>query len=130
MKSVVKNNVNFLDNNENSNNNPGNPMKSSQTTTESNVETKAKNSNDLKNLFTKRKRNIDKVCAYKKSHPTEPFINDPTHLLVLQDRNVAWCPVFKAGSSTWLTIILDLSSVSEVRDVFLFFKFLKNSAIQ
>ena len=118
MKSVVKNNVNFLDDNEDSNNNPGNPMKSSQTTTESNVETKAKNSNDLKNLFTKRKRNIDKVCAYKKSHPTEPFINDPTHLLVLQDRNVAWCPVFKAGSSTWLTIILDLSSVSEVRDVF------------
>ena len=116
MKSVVKNNVNFLDNNQNSNNNPGNPMKSSKTTTESNVETK--NSNDLKNLFTKRKQNIDKVCAYKKSHPTEPFINDPTHLLVLQDRNVAWCPVFKAGSSTWLTIILDLSSVSEVRDVF------------
>ena len=118
MKSVVKNNVNFLDNNQNSNNNPGNPMKSSKTTTESNVETK--NSNDLKNLFTKRKQNIDKVCAYKKSHPTEPFINDPTHLLVLQDRNVAWCPVFKAGSSTWLTIILDLSSVSEVRDVFVF----------
>jgi len=109
VKSVVKNNVNFLDNNQNSNNDPGNPMKSSKT------ETKTKNSNDLKNLFTKRKQNIDKVCAYKKSHPTEPFINDPTHLLVLQDRNVAWCPVFKAGSSTWLTIILDLSSVSESR---------------
>ena len=124
MKSVVKNNVNFLDNNQNSNDNPGNPMKSSKTTTQSNVETKTKNSNDLKNLFTKRKQNIDKVCAYKKAHPTEPFINDPTHLLVLQDRNVAWCPVFKAGSSTWLTIILDLSSVSEVRDVFFcFFNF-------
>ena len=123
MKSVVKNNVNFLDNNQNSNNDPGNPMKSSKTTTESNVETK--NSNDLKNLFTKRKQNIDKVCAYKKSHPTEPFINDPTHLLVLQDRNVAWCPVFKAGSSTWLTIILDLSSVSEVRYVFVFLIFVK-----
>ena len=119
MKSVVKNNVNFLDNNQNSNIDPGNPMKSSKT------ETKTKNSNDLKNLFTKRKQNIDKVCAYKKSHPTEPFINDPTHLLVLQDRNVAWCPVFKAGSSTWLTIILDLSSVSEVRDVFVFLIFEK-----
>ena len=84
------------------------------TTAASIVIEKTKNPNDLKNLFAKRKQNIDKVCAYKKAHPTEPFINDPTHLLVLQDRNVAWCPVFKAGSSTWLTIILDLSSVSEV----------------
>ena len=70
--------------------------------------------NKNKNLFSKRKQHIDEICEEKKKYPNEPFINDPTHLFVLQDRNVAWCPVFKAGSSTWLTILLDLSSLSEV----------------
>ena len=65
-------------------------------------------------LFTKRKEHLDHQCEIKKSNPVEPFINDPSHLLVLPDRNVVWCPVFKAGSSTWLSIILDLSSGSKV----------------
>ena len=69
---------------------------------------------DVRQLFTKRKAHLDHQCEIKKSNPVEPFINDPSHLLVLPDRNVVWCPVFKAGSSTWLSIILDLSSVSKV----------------
>ena len=69
---------------------------------------------DVRLLFTKRKDHLDHQCEIKKSNPVEPFINDPSHLLVLPDRNVVWCPVFKAGSSTWLSIILDLSSVSKV----------------
>ena len=69
---------------------------------------------DVRLLFTKRKEHLDHQCEIKKSNPVEPFINDPSHLLVLPDRNVVWCPVFKAGSSTWLSIILDLSSVSKV----------------
>ena len=72
---------------------------------------------EVKKLFTKRKKHLDHKCEIKKSNPVEPFINDPSHLLVLPDRNVVWCPVFKAGSSTWLSIILDLSSVSKVCSV-------------
>lgn len=74
---------------------------------------------DVRLLFTKRKDHLDHQCEIKKSNPVEPFINDPSHLLVLPDRNVVWCPVFKAGSSTWLSIILDLSSVSKARKLWI-----------
>ena len=76
------------------------------------IETK---SSDLSDLFVKRKQNIAQYCEFKKTLTKEVLTNDPSHLMVLKDRNLAWCPVFKAGSSTWLTILLDLSSVSEVK---------------
>ena len=75
-------------------------------------------SNDLRDLFVKRKQTITRHCDLKKTHPNEVLTNDPSHLMVLKDRNLAFCPVFKAGSSTWLTILLDLSSISEVRFIF------------
>ena len=68
-----------------------------------------KKSNDLSDLFVKRKQKIAKM------HTNVALTNDPSHLMVLKDRNLAFCPVFKAGSSTWLTILLDLSSISEVK---------------
>ena len=71
--------------------------------------------NDLSDLFVKRKQKIAHHCKWKKIHTKEALINDPSHLMVLKDRNLAFCPVFKAGSSTWLTILLDLSSISEVK---------------
>ena len=76
------------------------------------IETK---SSDPSDLFVKRKQNIAQYCEFKKTLTNEALTNDPSHLMVLKDRNLAWCPVFKAGSSTWLTILLDLSSISEVR---------------
>ena len=74
-----------------------------------------KKSNDLSDIFVKRKQKIAQHCNWKKTHTKEVLINDPSHLMVLKDRNLAFCPVFKAGSSTWLTILLDLSSISEVK---------------
>ena len=70
---------------------------------------------DFVSLFEKRKQNIDEFCEKEKKQPHEPLINDPSHLFVLQDRQITWCPVFKAGSSTWLAFTLELSSKSLVR---------------
>lgn len=64
--------------------------------------------------FKKRRHKVQEYCGEKKKHPTMPFANDPTKLFVLRDRHVVYCPVFKAGSSTWLSILVDLSSKTEV----------------
>ena len=64
--------------------------------------------------FDKRKQIMDNFCQFKKKNPSEPLTNDPTHLFVLQDRGVAWCPVFKAGSSTLFSTLVDLSSRTQV----------------
>ena len=64
--------------------------------------------------FEKRKKILDSYCDYKRKQPVPPFTNDPTHLFILQDRGVLWCPVFKAGSSTWLSTLVDLSSKTQV----------------
>jgi len=67
---------------------------------------------DFVSLFEKRKQNIEEFCEKEKKEPREPLVNDPSHLFVLQDRRISWCPVFKAGSSTWLAFTLELSSKS------------------
>ncbi len=74
----------------------------------------ASSQDDLDATFQSRKQNMEAVCAEKKRHPTQPFVIDPAKLFVLQDRGIVWCPVFKAGSSTWLSTILELSSKSKV----------------
>ncbi len=61
-----------------------------------------------------RKTAVDLHCAQLKKRPREPFSNDPAKLFVLQDRKLTWCPIFKAGSSTWLSLIFDLSTKPEV----------------
>ena len=66
------------------------------------------------NLFEKRQNRVSNYCQQKKEHPTSPFTNDPSKLFVLKERNVVWCPVFKAGSSTWLSTLVDLSSKTKV----------------
>jgi len=63
-------------------------------------------------MFQKRKQLINEVCQQTKKNPREPLVNDPSHLFILQDRGISWCPVFKAGSSTWLAFTLELSSKS------------------
>ena len=76
--------------------------------------------NPYVSLFQKRKQNLEETCEKIKKNPREPFVNDPSHLFVLQDRGISWCPVFKAGSSTWLAFTLELSSKSEVRNCYNF----------
>ena len=34
------------------------------------------------------------------------------HLLVLKERNLVWCPVYKSGSSAWMKILVHLSNKS------------------
>ena len=77
--------------------------------------------NPYVSLFKKRKENLEETCEKIKKNPREPFVNDPSQLFVLQDRGISWCPVFKAGSSTWLAFTLELSSKSEVRNCYNFF---------
>ena len=67
------------------------------------------------NLFEKRQNRLLNYCQEKKEHPNQPFSNDPSKLFVLKERNLVWCPVFKAGSSTWLSTLVDLSSKTKVR---------------
>ena len=69
---------------------------------------------ESENLFEKRQNRVLNYCQQLKEHPTSPFTNDPSKLFVLKERNVVWCPVFKAGSSTWLSTLVDLSSKSKV----------------
>ena len=73
---------------------------------------------DFVSLFEKRKQNIAEFCEKEKKEPSEPLVNDPSHLFVLQDRRISWCPVFKAGSSTWLAFTLELSNKSLVRFIY------------
>ena len=35
-------------------------------------------------------------------------------MFVLKERKLAWCPIFKGGTSKWLTLLFDLSSKSKV----------------
>ena len=34
------------------------------------------------------------------------------HLLVLEERNLVWCPVYKSGTSAWMTYLVHLSKQS------------------
>ena len=34
------------------------------------------------------------------------------HLLVLKERNLVWCPVYKSGTSAWMTYLVHLSKQS------------------
>ena len=71
-------------------------------------------SDAMSELFESRQKVMKNACVDIKKNRREIFVNDPSHLFVLQDRGIAWCPVFKAGSSTWLSTILELSSKSTV----------------
>ncbi len=42
--------------------------------------------------------------------PAKNFLN----VIVMQEKRLAWCPVFKASSSTWLKYLFETSSLSQV----------------
>jgi len=76
------------------------------------VVSKVEETKPFVSIFQKRKQILNEVCEQTKKNPREPLVNDPSHLFILQDRGISWCPVFKAGSSTWLAFTLELSSKS------------------
>ena len=79
---------------------------------------KSKTLDSTELMFENRRELIKNACIDMRKSHREPFVNDPSHLFILQDRAIAWCPVFKAGSSTWLSTILELSSKSQVRSLY------------
>lgn len=72
-----------------------------------------KPSSPLKTLFRDRREKVNTYCKRRLENNRDTLTYVPSKLIVLQDKNVSWCPVFKSGSSTWLTALFELSDTSE-----------------
>ena len=57
-------------------------------------------------ILKQRAQNLKNLCSKKNLHQKHTF---PNELFVLKERNLAYCAVPKAGTSTWMTYLLDLS---------------------
>ena len=55
----------------------------------------------------KRVKKVEEFCKVK-TNPGQTIRN----LLVLKERNLVWCPVYKSGSSAWMKILVHLSNKS------------------
>ena len=66
------------------------------------------NHQDL-SYFQARRNQKQEFCMSKRTRL--PF---PNEMFVLKERNLAWCPVPKSGSSKWMTILIDLSSMTKL----------------
>ena len=62
----------------------------------------------FKNIMKKRVQNIHEVCQRMKL--SEAYSSVPTRLFILKENNILYCPVFKAASSTWINIMLELAN--------------------
>ena len=58
-------------------------------------------------ILKQRAQNLKNLCSKKNLHQKHTF---PYELFVLKERNLAYCAVPKAGTSTWMTYLLDLSA--------------------
>ena len=58
-------------------------------------------------ILKQRAQNLKNLCSKKNLHQKHTF---PNELFVLKERNLAYCAVPKAGTSTWMTYLLDLSA--------------------
>ena len=58
-------------------------------------------------ILKDRAQNLKDLCAKKNINHNKAF---PTELFVLKERNLAYCAVPKAGTSTWMTYLVDLST--------------------
>ena len=58
-------------------------------------------------ILKDRAQNLNDLCAKKNLNHNKAF---PTELFVLKERNLAYCAVPKAGTSTWMTYLVDLST--------------------
>ena len=58
-------------------------------------------------ILKQRAQNLKNLCSKKNLHQKHIF---PNELFVLKERNLAYCAVPKAGTSTWMTYLLDLSA--------------------
>ena len=61
----------------------------------------------FQDIMKKRIQNIHEVCQRMKL--SEAYSSVPTRLFILKEKNILYCPVFKAASSTWINIMLELA---------------------
>ena len=69
--------------------------------------------------FERRRTHLKTVCEEVKTSGENlplPMPNSwfafPSNLLVLKERNLVWCPVYKAATSTWMSYLVQFSSLT------------------
>lgn len=68
------------------------------------------------NIFEQRQKKLDDVCKDPVVQRNKRVPDFPHRLIVLKDdKNLAWCPVPKGGSTTWNKVLSNLSSEKEKR---------------
>ena len=67
-----------------------------------------------KDIFAKRRMDIQNYCNHLTNKPKTidnltrlPY---PSQFVVLKERQLVWCPVYKSGSSSWCTYLVRLSN--------------------
>ena len=61
------------------------------------------------NIFKERKMQVQNYCS-SLQNPPRMVNSSPKQMLVLKERRLVWCPVYKAGTSTWMTYLAQLST--------------------
>ena len=64
-------------------------------------------SNPLLETIEMRVKKVEEFCKAKNNE-----VGKIGNLLVLKERNLVWCPVYKSGTSAWMTYLVHLSSKS------------------
>lgn len=64
-------------------------------------------------IFLERREKIRSICELEV--PKDKAVPKLDQILVLKSHKLAWCPVFKAGSSTWISILLKIADQDLVR---------------
>ena len=64
---------------------------------------------DMKDIFEERNQHLNQQCQDLAERNQFPEM-----LFGLKERALAWCPVPKSGTSTWITYLMELSSKSKI----------------
>ena len=64
-------------------------------------------SNPLFETIEMRVKKVEEFCKAKNNQ-----VGKIGNLLVLKERNLVWCPVYKSGTSAWMTYLVHLSNKS------------------
>lgn len=99
--------------------------KPEETNNDSHQSARVKTNYTYEELMTQRRLMIADQCQILKNKSQEELNNVEkaiitqsflSHVLIMEDRKFFWCPVYKAGSSSWRYYFLDIyPSMSEVR---------------
>ena len=65
----------------------------------------------FRRLMKERREVVREGCQEMATHKGSPYAGKTynyQNVVVMKSRDIVWCPVFKASSSTWLTYLLDI----------------------